>query len=141
MLNDDYFNLIINDINEEDFYSKAHKDIFNYIVEGRNDKKSNISIYVESRCDSIETSKEFVKVKETEMLDTNDERKLINDCINKMKKYKLSQKLERLKKEQKELERKGKIEESIKLAVELSKINNILKSQNISSNHDGRWDE
>ena len=75
------------------------------------------------------------------MLDTNDERKLINDCINKMKKYKLSQKLERLKKEQKELERKGKIEESIKLAVELSKINNILKSQNISSNHDGRWDE
>ena len=63
------------------------------------------------------------------------------DEINKIKKYKLSQKLERLKKEQKELERKGKIEESIKLAVELSKVSKILKNQNIISNHDGRWDE
>lgn len=141
MLNDEYYNLIIKNITEEDFFSKAHKDIFKYIIDAKNRKKSNVPMYVESLCDDVETSKEFVKVKETQLLDTDDEEKLINDCINKIKKYKLSQKLERLKKEQKELERKGKIEESIKLAVELSKISKILKNQNIISNHDGRWDE
>lgn len=141
MLNDEYYNLIIKNITEEDFFSKAHKDIFKYIIDAKNRKKSNVPMYVESLCDDVETSKEFVKVKETQLLDTDDEEKLINDCINKIKKYKLSQKLERLKKEQKELERKGKIEESIKLAVELSKVSKILKNQNIISNHDGRWDE
>lgn len=141
MLNDEYYNLIIKNITEEDFFSKAHKDIFKYIIDAKNRQKSNVPMYVESLCDDVETSKEFVKVKETQLLDTDDEEKLINDCINKIKKYKLSQKLERLKKEQKELERKGKIEESIKLAVELSKVSKILKNQNIISNHDGRWDE
>jgi len=141
MLNDEYYNLIIKNITEEDFFSKAHKDIFKYIIDAQNRKKSNVPMYVESLCDDVETSKEFVKVKETQLLDTDDEEKLINDCINKIKKYKLSQKLERLKKEQKELERKGKIEESIKLAVELSKVSKILKNQNIISNYDGRWDE
>lgn len=141
MLNDEYYNLIIKNITEEDFFSKAHKDIFKYIIDAKNRKKSNVPMYVESLCDDVETSKEFVKVKETQLLDTDDEEKLINDCINKIKKYKLSQKLERLKKEQKELERKGKVEESIKLAVELSKVSKILKNQNIISNHDGRWDE
>ena len=141
MLNDEYYNLIIKNITEEDFFSKAHKDIFKYIIDAKNRKKSNVPMYVESLCDDVETSKEFVKVKETQLLDTDDEEKLINDCINKIKKYKLSQKLERLKKEQKELERKGKIEESIKLAVELSKVSKILKNQNIISNYDGRWDE
>ena len=52
---------------------------------------------------------------------------LINDLINEIISYKLKQRIDQLRKEQKQLENEGKIEESIKLAIELASITKKLK--------------
>ena len=51
----------------------------------------------------------------------------INDFINEIQSYKLKQRIDQLRKEQKELENQGKIEESIKLAIELASVTKKLK--------------
>lgn len=127
MIKDDYFSKIIKDIKGEDFNLKAHEKIFNLIIEGKEGDTKNIESYVESRCDDIESSKAWVNIKEMKVLEANDDERLILDYINRIKSFKLSAKIETLKKQQKEFEKKGMIEESIQLAIELSKINGMLK--------------
>lgn len=140
MMNKEYFDQIIKDINSKDLYLNSHIKIFEYIEEGIKNNTSNLENYIESRCDDVETSKEFVKIREMKIFETEDEKKLIKDCISKIKTYRLSKRLETLKKEQKNLERQGRIEESIKLAAEFNELSKKIKNQNIYNN-DGRWDQ
>jgi DNA primase len=85
-------------------------------------KMNNLLSYIESGCDDIASSKEWVKIQEIQVLEAKDTKRLIDDYISKIMSFKLVERLENLKKEQKELEKKGKIEESIKLALEYKEL-------------------
>ena len=141
MLKDDYFMDIINLINEKDFNLPAHGKIYLLIKEGKLDKVENIISYVESKCTDIESSKEWVKIQELEVLEADDINRLIQDYYTKIKSFKLSERLRYLKKEQKDLEVKGMIEESIKLALELRKVNEELNWLNERNGHGGRRED
>ena len=127
MLQNQYYNEIINNVSDKDFNLEAHKKIYNLIQEGTKKEVNNLFSYIESGCDDISSSTEWVKIQEIQVLEANDTKQLINDYISKIISYKLTVKLEALKKEQRELEEKGMIEESIKLAFELKNINEALK--------------
>ncbi|MGL4108551.1 DNA primase [Clostridium sp. LP20] len=129
MLKDEYYEEIIKSISQEDFNLEAHKKIFSLLCKGKEEESTNLSSYVESGCDDVESSKEWVKIKEINVLEASDGQRLIGDYIKKIKSFKLNEKLESLKKEQRELEQKGMIEESIKLAIELNKVRAELKRE------------
>ena len=129
MFKEGYYEEIEKQISSDDFNLGAHKKIFSLISKGKEEGAENLLAYVESGCDDVESSKEFVKIKELRVLEASDERKLIRDYINRIKTFKLTSKIECLKKEQKDLEQKGRIEESIKLAIELNKLNEELKRE------------
>ena len=76
---------------------------------------------------NITTSKEFIKIKDLNLFFVEDIKRLIDDYIHEIINYKLKQRIEELKKQQKALEKQGKIEESINLAVEVAKISKELK--------------
>lgn len=127
MFKEKYFGEIINEISPDDFNLDAHKKIFTLICKGMEESVQNLKSYVESGCDDVESSKEWVKIKEFNVLEANNGQKLIKDYINIIKSFRLNSKIESLKKEQKKLEQKGMIEESIKLAIELKNLNDELK--------------
>lgn len=133
MFNDEYYEDIIKTLSIEDFNLGAHKKIFSSLCRGKEEKIENLLSYVENSCDDIESSKEWVKIKEIEVLEAENTKKLIEDYINKIKSFKLQDKIESLKKEQKKLEQKGMIEESIKLAIKLKELTEELKTRRCSS--------
>jgi DNA primase len=138
MFNDEYYEGIIKTLSIEDFNLEAHKKIFSFLCRGREEKVKNLLSYVENNCDDIESSKEWVKIKEIEVLEAQNTEKLIEDYISKVKSFKLQDKIESLKKEQKRLEQKGMIEESIKLAVKLKGLTEELKIRRCSNGHGER---
>lgn len=140
MLQEAYYSHIIKNVLEDDFILSCHRKIFNLIRECKDNKIDNINLYIESRCDDPESSKEWIKIQEIHILEADDKEKLLNDYITKIKSYKIKLKLDSLKKEQKELERKGMIEESIKLAIELKTLNEELKNIKKSGSANGRWE-
>ncbi|MCR6513482.1 MAG: DNA primase [Clostridium sp.] len=123
MLNEDDFNTIIGLIDSDELNLKAHSKIFNLIKEGREKSIKDISSYVELNCDDVESSKEWVIIKEMEVLKANDAKRVILDYIKQIRSFKLKKKTQELKQKLKEFEKKGMFEESIKVAKELSKIN------------------
>lgn len=122
MIYDEYYENIITVLSEEDLILTSHKKIFSLIKEAKTNEITDIYSYVESRCTDIESSKEVIKINEEKILDIGDFNKVINDYINAIKIYKLKKKIENLKKQQKVCEQEGKIEESIKIAIELSEL-------------------
>ncbi|AYE33347.1 DNA primase [Clostridium septicum] len=127
MLEDDYFEYIINILKEEDLILNEHKEIFSIIKEGKVGRINNINSFLESKCNNIKTLEELVKIKEHNVFKVNDTQKLIKDFVRQVENYKLNLRLEELKKQQKLLESEGKIEESIHIAIELTKIAELLK--------------
>lgn len=138
MLNNEYYESIIKTLSVEDFNIDSHKKIFSLLCKGREENSNNLLTYVESGCDDIESSKGWVKITELTVLEAEDAQKSINDYINKIKSFKLQERLESLKKEQKVLENKGMIEASIKLAMELKELTEELKKQKGANEHGGR---
>ncbi|MEG0238315.1 MAG: DNA primase [Clostridium sp.] len=127
MLYEDYYNEIIENISSDDLNSKAHAKIFNLIKESRDNALDNINLHVEAGCDDVDSSKEWVKIKEFQVLKAQDKHRLILDYIKQIKNFKLTKEVDVLRKKLKELENNGLIEESIKVALELNKINDALK--------------
>ncbi|MBS6006462.1 MAG: DNA primase [Clostridium baratii] len=127
MLDEDYYNEIIENISSDDLNSKAHAKIFDLIKESKDKGLENTNLHVEAGCDDVESSKEWVKIKEFQVLKAEDKHRLILDYIKQIKNFKLSKQLDLLRKKLKELENNGLIEESIKVALELNKINDALK--------------
>ncbi len=122
MMDEEYFQEISSVLKEEFLILEAHKSIYSLIKEAKEKLELEVSKYVENRCLDVESSKEFIKIKEEEILHVNDFEKAIKDYINVIKTYKIKDKIETLKKQQSKLEREGKIEESIKIAMELSEL-------------------
>lgn len=127
MLDEDYYNEIIENISSDDLNSKAHAKIFNLIKESKDKGLENTNLHVEAGCDDVESSKEWVKIKEFQVLKAEDKHRLILDYIKQIKNFKLTKQLDLLRKKLKKLENNGLIEESIKVALELNKINDALK--------------
>ena len=127
MMKDNYYQEVTKNISSDDFNLQAHKKIFSLICEGKQRNSNNLFSYVESGCDDVDSSKEWVKVQEIQVLEAKDKKRLIEDYIRKIRSYKILERLEIIKKEQKELEQKGMVEESIKLAIEHKNLNEALK--------------
>lgn len=129
MFNKEYYDDIIDQISSEEFTIKSHKKIFNLIVSARDNNIENLESYVEAGCDDVESSKNLIKIKELNLLEIKDVKRITSDYIRKIKLFTLHEKLESLKKEQKRLEQKGMINESIKIAIELNKVNEDIKRE------------
>ena len=127
MLEDDCYNYINSNISSKDLNSKAHAKIFNLIKDGKEKGLKNINLHVEAGCDDVNSSKEWVNIRELRVLKAQDKERQIMDYIKEIKSFKLIQRREELKNKQKDLAQKGLIEESIKIALELNKINDALK--------------
>jgi DNA primase len=127
MFKDEFYDELNNVIKIGDFVIESHNKIYSLILQGKKEDTNNIELYVESRCNDIESSKELIKIKEHEILDVADKDRLINDYLMKVRSFKLKLKIENLKKKQSGFEKEGNIEESIKIAIELTKLSETLK--------------
>ena len=127
MLNDGFYDDIRENIKSGDFVLESHNKIYSLILKGKAEDTTNIVSYVESRCDDVESSKEWTKIKEHEIFDLSDKDRLIKDYIKQVQSHKLKEKIEELKKKQSRFEKEGKIEESINIAIELTKLSVELK--------------
>ena len=125
--NNEYLQYIEERISENDFILLEHKEIFTVIILGKGENINNIESFIESRLSNAKSIGELVKIKEENIFFADNIKVQIDDLINEIHSYKLKQRIDQLRKEQKELENQGKIEESIKLAIELASITKKLK--------------
>ena len=125
--NEEYLQYIEERISENDFILLEHKEIFTVIILGKGENINNIESFIESRLSNAKSIGELVKIKEENIFFADNIKVQIDDLINEIHSYKLKQRIDQLRKEQKELETQGKIEESIKLAIELASITKKLK--------------
>lgn len=127
MIKDEFHEELKSVINLGDFIIEPHNKIYSLILQGKKADTNNIISYVENRCDDIESSKELIKIKEHEILAVTDKDRLIKDYIKEIKGFKLKLEIEDLRKMQNRFEQKGEIEESIRIAIELTKLSEMLK--------------
>ena len=125
--NEEYLQYIEERISENDFILLEPKEIFTVIILGKGENINNIESFIESRLSNAKSIGELVKIKEENIFFADNIKVQIDDLINEIHSYKLKQRIDQLRKEQKELENQGKIEESIKLAIELASITKKLK--------------
>ena len=125
--NEEYLQYIEERISENDFILLEHKEIFTVIILAKGENINNIESFIESRLSNAKSIGELVKIKEENIFFADNIKVQIDDLINEIHSYKLKQRIDQLRKEQKELENQGKIEESIKLAIELASITKKLK--------------
>ena len=127
MIDYEFYDEIVDNLDENNFILDSHNKIYSLIIEAKKNNTNNISSYIESRCDDIESSKEYIKIKEENILNLGNSDKQIRDYIEQIKSFKLKIKIDDLKKKQSELEKKGNIEESIEIAMELIRLSKQLK--------------
>lgn len=125
--NNEYLQYIEERISENDFILLEHKEIFTVIILAKGENINNIESFIESRLNNAKAIGELVKIKDENIFFAEDIKIQIDDFINEIHSYKLKQRIDQLRREQKELENQGKIEESIKLAIELASITKRLK--------------
>lgn len=127
MIDDKYSDGLLELINVGDFVLKSHNKIYSLILQGKNENTNNMISYLESRCDDVESSKELTKIREQEILEFTDRDRVIKDYMKEVQSYKLKKKIEDLKKKQSQLEKEGKFQETIEIAMELSKLAKSIK--------------
>ncbi len=127
MIDDKYSDGLLELINVGDFVLNSHNKIYSLILQGKNENTNNMISYLESRCDDVESSKELTKIREQEILEFTDRDRVIKDYMKEVQSYKLKKKIEDLKKKQSQLEKEGKFQETIEIAMELTKLAKSLK--------------
>ena len=127
MFKEEYFQELNKLIKVGDFVLDSHNKIYSLILQGKNEDTSNIISYLESRCDDVESSKELINIKEQEILEFTDKDRVIKDYMQEVQSYKLKKKIEDLKKKQSILEKEGKFQETIEIAMELTRLTKSLK--------------
>lgn len=117
--NEEIYNYIQSNIQMDDLIVESHKEIFNNIIQRKGYINENQKI-IESHCNTIESSKEWVNIIELKIpYKEYDYKKLIDDYLKEIKKFKFEEKKKSLMSKIKELEGKGIIDESMKYAKEL----------------------
>ncbi|MBI6871734.1 DNA primase [Clostridium aciditolerans] len=110
-------------IKKDELIMDSHRKIFDYIVENMQFDENEREKRIESRCDDIDTSKEWVNILETNLVyDEYDYENMIKDFIKGIQKYKFEEAKKELINKIKRYESEGKLEESLKLAHELIEI-------------------
>lgn len=83
-------NYIVSKDIREDIITNSHRKIFDLIIESK--EKEKRSFYIESKCDDVESSKEWVQILELNIIyEENEIEGLINDYIRGLKKYNLEE--------------------------------------------------
>ncbi|WP_244833273.1 DNA primase [Clostridium sp. BJN0001] len=98
--------------------SNIHQKIFELAKKALKSEEDDVYKYIENRCTDIETSKEWVKIKDTYYKEQDFER-LLSDFLKEINNYKIKSKADSLIKKQKELQREGKIDDLIEITREL----------------------
>lgn len=120
---DEAFQYAVNNMEKDDFILESHKKIYGYIVENIKFGKDEMERHIESKCNDVDTSKEWVSVLETDLIyGEYDYKNMINDYIRGIKKYRLEESKKYIMNRIKQCELDGKLEESLKLAQQLIEI-------------------
>ncbi|MGL5417142.1 MAG: DNA primase [Clostridium sp.] len=130
MLNSEFYEEILKNILPEDFNKKENEKIFNLIIEGKNKEVENMELFIECGCTDANLSSEWVKIKELQIIEAKDRKRLILDNIKRIKLFKLEEEYEKVLIDIKEYEKNGMSEESFRLvpkSLELQKKINDLK--------------
>jgi len=120
MLNsEEIFNYVRSKINKEELLLDSHKKIYDLII-------MKIGYITESHplieilCDDIESTKEWINIKELDIpFSEQNSFKLVDDLIKEIVKHKLESKKQTLISEIKSYEEKGMIDESLRLVIKL----------------------
>ncbi|MEQ8154464.1 MAG: DNA primase [Clostridiaceae bacterium] len=126
MMRDDYFNFICERIKAEEFILKSHREIYGFIANAKAEKKENMESHVDNNCNTVESQREWIEIKELDIFGENEEAS-IKDYIFNIRKHKLEQRKNEITKRLKASEEKGIFQETINLAKELGNINSELK--------------
>ncbi len=118
---DEYFPIIVENIESTGFILEEHKRIYDLIIEAKK-KEVNIYKYIESQCKDVNTIKEYILIQDMTLEETIDYRKLLNDYIYQIKKHTLEENKKRIMHKLKEKEIKGLFDESLNLVKELKNI-------------------
>ncbi|MCY6959688.1 DNA primase [Clostridium brassicae] len=118
----DAYRYVKENIEEEELILDSHKKIFNLIIETKNNKTENDEIYIEARCNDIESSKEWTKIVQSSLVDSDNYKELINDYMREIKKYKLEESKKEVMNKIKLCEEKGLFEESLQLVKQFQEI-------------------
>lgn len=114
---------IYDNIGEQEFVDENHKKIYNLILESKDLSEKELINHISLKCDSINCSKEWLNILETDIkYENNNYEKLINDCIKEIKKFKLEESKKELMNKIKEYELNGLMQQSLALAKELVEI-------------------
>ena len=127
-INEENCNYITENMSVEQLVLQSHKSIYALIVEYKNLTRDEKIKNIEFRCNDIECTKEWINTMEIHFtLDEDHHKKLINDCIKELKKFKLEESKKQIMNKIKQYESKGLLEESIKLAQKLIEVQKDIK--------------
>ena len=127
-INEENCDYITENMSIEQLVIESHKSIYSLIVKYKNLPKDEKIKNIEFMCKDIECTKEWINTMEIEFsFDEEDDKKLINDCIKQLKKFKLEESKKEIMNNIKQFESKGLLEESIKLAQKLIELQKDLK--------------
>ncbi len=115
---------IFSNVSEDDLILKAHKVIYKTIKENNMCSKEELIkiINLQTMQDS-EFTKEWIKIQEYKVdIDEGSIDKMVSDCVNNIKKYKLEESRKRIMDKIRKCESEGLVEETLMLARELMDI-------------------
>lgn len=128
MSNKQFYQYVVGHISKEDLILDSHKKIFSIITSLFEEGKENIESLIEFRCDDGDSLKEWILIREIEiMIVDNDIEIIISDYINKIKKQSLENYKKEILQKLKLNEEKGLFQESIKLVKEAKEVDDKLK--------------
>jgi DNA primase len=115
---------ILNSVSEEELILKAHKVIYKIIKENSMCSKEEVIKIIELQTmQNTDFTKEWIKIQECKIdIDEGSIDKMVSDCVNKIKKYKLEESEKEIMDKIRRCESKGFVEESMILARELMNI-------------------
>jgi len=129
------YQYIIDLVCEDDLVLDSHKKIFGLIKNALKEGVKDFEKYIETKCNDIESSKEWIKLQQVYIENTDNYKELINDCIKKIKKFKLEESKKEIMEKIKDFEIKGLFKESLKLVKELEIVQKDIMQMN---SHEGR---
>ena len=110
-------------INKDELVLEGHKKIFQLIIDSTDKSNESRIKHIEANCDDIDSSSEWVKICELDLIyEKSEGQKLIEDYVKEIKKFKLEESKKQIMDKIKHYEAIGNFKESVELAQQLVKI-------------------
>jgi DNA primase len=124
MLNNaEAFEYIANNFDESELIIESHKKIYTLIKDNIEKFHEELIKFIETNCDDVESSKEWVIICETQLIyDETDWQRLADDFIREIRKFKLEESKKEIMNKIKLYENEGRFEECIKFSQQLQEI-------------------